>query len=69
MKKSIVIIANSSSGLYNFRKMLIEELIKKGHSVTALTPFNAHLDELKQFSPDELKAMRHEKFLAMTRGS
>lgn len=27
-----------------------------------------HLDELKQFSPDELKAMRHEKFLAMTRG-
>lgn len=28
-----------------------------------------YLGELKQFTPDELKAMRHEKFLAMTRVS
>ena len=28
-----------------------------------------YLGELKQFTPDELKAMRHEKFLAMTRAS
>ena len=31
------------------------------------TSIKKYLDELKQFTPDELKAMRHEKFLAMTR--
>lgn len=31
------------------------------------TAIKKHLAELKQYTPDELKAMRHEKFLAMTR--
>lgn len=31
------------------------------------TSIKKHLDDLKQFTPDELKAMRHEKFLSMTR--
>lgn len=31
------------------------------------TAIKKYLDELKQYTPDELKAMRHEKFLVMTR--
>lgn len=34
----ILIICNYSSGLYRFRGMLIEELIKKGHTVKAIVP-------------------------------
>ena len=48
MNKSVVIIANSSSGLYGFRKMLIEEIMNKGNTVTALTPFNSRVEELKE---------------------
>ena len=34
----ILIICNYSSGLYTFRGMLIQELIKKGHTVNAIIP-------------------------------
>ena len=34
----ILIICNYSSGLYTFRGMLIQELIKKGHIVKAIVP-------------------------------
>lgn len=34
----ILIICNYSSGLYTFRGMLIQELIKKGHTVKAIVP-------------------------------
>lgn len=47
MPKRIVILANNSGGLYDFRGMLISELISRGDTVTALTPFDDKIDELK----------------------
>jgi len=37
-KMKILIICNYSSGLYTFRGMLIQELIKQGHTVKAIVP-------------------------------
>ena len=37
-KMNILIICNYSSGLYTFRGMLIQELIKQGHTVKAIVP-------------------------------
>ena len=45
-RKKILILANSSIGLYKFRKDLIEELIEYGYEVVASTPVNGMLDEL-----------------------
>lgn len=47
MSKKIVIIANNSGGLYGFRRELISEFVKRNYSVTALTPFDANLDDLR----------------------
>ena len=44
--KKILILANNSTGLYNFRKDLIESLINCGYEVAASTPANGMLDEL-----------------------
>lgn len=44
--KKILILANNSTGLYNFRKDLIEELINSGCEVVASTPANGMLEEL-----------------------
>ena len=52
MSKSIVIIANHSGGLYNFRKMFIEKLVEAGNSVTLLTPFTESISELKDLGVD-----------------
>ena len=46
VKKKILILANNSTGLYNFRKDLIEELIKNGFEVVASTPSTGMIDEL-----------------------
>lgn len=43
----ILIIANDSNGLYLFRRQLISALIGKGHKVTALTPFDTDVDNLR----------------------
>lgn len=43
----IVIIANNSNGLYLFRRQLISALIERGHEVTALTPFDTDVDNIK----------------------
>lgn len=43
----IVIFANSSGGLYSFRKELIETFVEKDNSVVALTPFDDMVSELK----------------------
>ena len=43
----IVIIANDSNGLYLFRRHLIRALIERGHEVTALTPFDTDVDNLR----------------------
>ena len=42
----IVIIVNSSNGLYLFRRQLISALIGQGHEVTGLTPFDANVDNI-----------------------
>ena len=44
----ILIITNSSGGLYSFRKMLLEELISDGHELFALTPINEKKEELEE---------------------
>ena len=44
----IVIIANSLSGLYLFRRQLISTLIEQGHEVIALTPFDSDQGDLKR---------------------
>lgn len=51
----ILIICNYSSGLYTFRGMLIQELIKKGHTVKALVP-NLD-DENEKIAENNLKKM------------
>lgn len=43
----VIIIGNNSGGLYDFRHELIEELVEKGCEVTALTPFDTKVDELR----------------------
>lgn len=48
MHNKIAIIANNSSGLYDFRGMLMSELISRCDTVIALTPFNNKVDELKE---------------------
>lgn len=35
----IIVLANNSGGLYDFRNYLISELIKKDNDVIAYTPF------------------------------
>lgn len=55
MSKKIVIITNNSCGLYKFRKELILELIKSGNKITALTPFDYNVEELKDLGIDIVK--------------
>lgn len=43
----ILIIANNSTGLFNFRKDLIEEFLKDNEVVAAI-PFNGKIDDLKE---------------------
>lgn len=44
----VALVINSSGGLFNFRKDLIIELMKEGHEVVALTPFEARMDQLRE---------------------
>ena len=44
----ILIICNYSSGLYKFRGMLIQELIKQGHTVRAIVPKLEDPNEIKE---------------------
>ena len=53
--KRIVIIANNSEGLFDFRGMLIQGLIGKGYGVTAVTPFDTKIEELEQLGVDLIK--------------
>lgn len=45
--KKIVIITNSCSGLYGFREELISQILQKGYTVTAITPCDNTVIELK----------------------
>lgn len=44
----IALIANSSNGLYNFRKDLILRMIADGHDVIALTPLEGRVGQLEE---------------------
>lgn len=46
--KKILILANSSSGLYRFRKDLIEELIKQGYKIYVSVPYEKLLEPLER---------------------
>lgn len=46
--KKILILANSSGGLYQFRKELIQEMIMDTNEVYVSTPFNSNVDDLKK---------------------
>ena len=46
--REIVIIANNSGGLYDFRNDLMKELIRRNNKIKALTPFDDKIEELKQ---------------------
>ena len=41
-----LILANNSGGLYRFRKELMERLLKDGHEVYAVTPFDDFVEEM-----------------------
>lgn len=43
----ILILANSSNGLYRFRKMLLDRLKAKGHEIYCVTPIINYKEELK----------------------
>lgn len=44
----ILIVTNSSSGLYNFRRDLIKELIKQSNIIEVITLNDGYIDELKE---------------------
>ena len=44
----ILIICNYSSGLYKFRGMLIQQLVKQGHTVRAIVPKLDDKTEIKE---------------------
>lgn len=48
MSKKIVMIGNNSGGMYDFRHELIAELLRNEYDVTALTPFDSNVDDLKK---------------------
>lgn len=45
--KKILILCNSSTGLYRFRKELIKKLIENGNKVIVSTPKNSYIEELE----------------------
>ena len=47
MMKKVMILANSSGGLYIFRMHLMEALMKRGFRVDAYTPFASRTEEMK----------------------
>ena len=44
----IVLIANSSSGLYNFRRDLILRMKSDNHEITAITPLENRVEQLRE---------------------
>lgn len=46
--RKVVIIANNSGGLYDFRNDLIKELLRRNNEIVALTPFDDKVKELQQ---------------------
>jgi len=61
MKKKILILANHDVGLYNFRRELLEELIKQSYEVIISCPYGSRIDDLVKIgcSYHEIKMDRH----------
>jgi len=47
MKKKILILSNVDSGLYNFRRELLEAFVANGHKVYCSLPFGDRVDDIK----------------------
>lgn len=50
--RKIVILANNSGGLYDFRHDLMSELMAQNNNVIAYTPFDIKINELKELGID-----------------
>jgi len=54
----IAIVVNTSWNIYNFRLGLIKVLLKQGHTITAIAPYDTYSEQLKQigcqYEPVEL---------------
>ena len=48
MRMKIMIIANDASGLYIFRKELIEKIVSLGHEVYVSVPDDEYINSLEQ---------------------
>ena len=48
MCKKILVLANNDVGLYSFRKELLEEFVKKGHTVYCVLPFAEKIENIKK---------------------
>jgi len=46
--QKIMILANNSGGLYNFRRQLMQALLDEGIRIDAYTPFSSRVDEMKE---------------------
>ena len=57
MRKKILIFANCSSGLFDFRKELIMTLIQAGHVVKIYTPFDWEIEELKSLGAEVVETV------------
>lgn len=55
MSKRVVVIGNCSGGLYDFRHELIAELVRIGCEVTALTPFDTKVEDLRALGIDVIE--------------
>ena len=47
MRKKILVIGNDSNGMFLFRKTLLSELVRAGHEVTVLTPFDYNVNDIR----------------------
>ena len=55
MEKKVVVIGNCSSGMFDFRHELLAELVKKNCMITALTPFDTKVADLRTLGIDVIE--------------
>ena len=48
----IVLIGNTDLAIYNYRRELLERLIKDGHSVTVISPVGQYVEDMKAMGCD-----------------
>ena len=57
----IVLIGNTDLAVYNYRRELLERLLKDGHSVTVISPMGQYVEDMKKMGCDyyEVAIDRH----------